>query len=167
MWKNVFETLQWLDTSQELDREIQNLPWMEESKRELESTLLSDKYKYSPQIPVIRDCLKEIFLDDIQYIRIVNRFLLNIEKLIDSYHDLTNNRWDKNSEQYKEFEIRFEWAKMEMFSYFTEYWEEYYDRLQVENSGKKIEEIALIWWKLEQKFIELLLQRIKYIPNKE
>lgn len=166
MW-NIPNLYQILRDWEEVDKRINQLPWIVEIEKELESTLLSDKFRYSPQIPVIRDCLKEAFGEYSLDIKIVNRFLVELDNFLMAYNDYVVFPWDKNSKEWQFIDDRYNAKRVFMIEYFSHYWRTMYDKLEEKYINKWIEEVMKIWNDMEQNFLELLLQRIQYIPNKE
>jgi len=168
MWSSPTKPLaELLYDSDLLDQKIDNIPWMEETRRELESTLLSDKYKYSPQIPIIKECFKEAFWDYTQFIRFVNRFMFEIEDLIDSNNSLKWVDKEKEAEKYNKLKTKYDTSRSVLSTYFTEYGREMYDKLEIDNPWKSFEQVMDMGIAMEWKFFELILQRVQYIPSKQ
>jgi len=167
MWSSPTKPLvELLHDSDLLDQNIDNLPWIQESRRELESTLLSDRYKYSSQIPIIKKCLVDAFGIYSQYIRFVNRFILEIWNLVDLNHEFKHLGDNPNTEKVKDLKERFDASMSTLWEHFTEYGREMYDKLEAENQGKSLEEVMDIWITMEWKFFDLILQRVQYVESK-
>lgn len=155
-----------LDQETNVDDQIPNstdktikVSWMEDMMERFYNSALKKDYKYSCQIWTIKECIEDSYWDNFYYVKISNRFLEIIESLIDSKHTWVNFENERNN----------------ITSYFIEYWAELYDKMEeiisLENPKLNKEEIQLEAVKrvniMEEKFVCLLLESVKYIPNKE
>jgi len=164
LWEktNLYQSLK---RSEELDEKTNQLHWIQEAMNTLESSVLSDKYRYSQQIPIILWCLKESFGNYINDIQIVNRLLVDIEKLLDAYKNMEDYIWEKNWVEWEKIIRKYNAKRIWLIDYFSHYWILMYNKLEENNKDKWAEEIMEIVEKMEDKFIQLLLKKVKYIPE--
>jgi len=166
MWESMKYMPEWfIDESiwEESDKQMKKMYEFEplrKSKEELDSTTLNDKYRYFPQIETIKQCLEEVFWKNIRFIIIRNRFLFTLEELVDSYNSIQN---DKENPDLKS---KFEFHRSDMASYLHDNWIEFFERLEEQNPNLWFQELSKLRITYKNKFIDLLLERIQYIPNK-
>lgn len=159
----------WIVSDEQLDKD-----WKQEEKfakmfkterEELESTLLLlEKYKYWPQLKEIKWSMDEAFGEYSKYIIVTNRMLVRIWDLVDCNYNLLECKWqDENNK--RELQRLFDYSKIIISDYITEYWAEMLDKLEWNNTGKDFNWIIELVKDMQNKFIWLLLQRVQYVPK--
>ncbi len=157
---------EWLVSEEQIKRndaileEIYSDPSIIESARQLESTILNEKYKYYSQIETINNCLQESFWENSELIKINNYFLAFLEDLMDASHNLQKKDNKKNR-------LRFEWAKSSLRSSISECGISFFKKLEKNNPDLWFQDLIKLSSKYDDKFIDLILERIKYIPDDE
>jgi len=146
------------EKSDNIIEEIYKNPNLKKSMEELESTILSAEYKYISQIASINKCVKEIFWDNFI---INNRFLLRLWNIVDSYHKL---KIDSNN---KELQNKYKRDRIDVRQQVNECSRNFFRKLEKDNPDLGFQELIRLSSKYDNKFIELILERIQYVPDNE
>lgn len=164
MWVKVYDAIQEWDR---VDKKVDTLPWIDETRKKLESTLLSDEFRYSTQIPVIKEAITEAFGKYAQNLRFVNRFLLVVEEFMEAKNSFDNFKWEKKGENWEKIDNAYRVSKMNINTYLIEYWREMFDEIEGDNKDKDADKVLELSSQMNFRFIDLLSIKLKYVPKKD
>lgn len=152
MWKN---EITWIIGEDEFDEtsesEAQLMKFMEQSRSDLESTLLDDKYESYKYKDIIYQTIKEIFWDNWKDIIINNRFLLILDNII---REIKSNDDTKNINRKN---LLLEEYIIQLNDYISEYWIAFFEKLNEKNKNKSPLELSRLRNTIKSEFIQKLI----------
>lgn len=157
------------DKSEEFEQEIKSIPSLEEAWRRLNSTELDPRYEYYPQIWVIMECLRdaEAFWDYANDVTIVNELLFDIRELKQAQYDYENFLWEKEWETWKKINKRYIWKQNDIIDYLVTKWRTAERKMVEDLKDKSEQEREEIIKQRSRKFIDLVMERVKYVEPKK
>ena len=148
------------EKSDKINEMLDNNPSIKKTIRILESTNLDDRFRYYSQIETINQCLKDVFWDDYQLIIITNYFLAYLEDFMEAYYNFkSNNNEDTN--------LRYESEKSSFRHLLSESWRNFFRKLEKDNPDLGFQELSKLRREYKRNFVNLILERIQYIPDDE
>lgn len=155
MWNN---EITWIIDENEFDEtsesEAQLMKFMEQSRSDLESTLLDDKYESYKYKDIIYQTIKEIFWDNWKDIIINNRFLLILDNII---REIKSNDETKNINRKN---LLLEEYIRQLSDYISEYWIAFFEKLNDKNKNKTPLELSRLRNTIKSEFIQKLIKNI-------